>query len=162
MLARHIYFLGGAILFTNLLRTKDDWTPTIIRLVAGGVMLPHGLQKMFGWFGGAGFFGTIHNFGTRGFPAYLVVLVIAAEFFGSIGLILGALSRIAAFGLMVDMSVAAITTTSKFGMFINWSGKQKGEGMEFQILFIGMTLAILFAGGGAFSVDCAIAGRKRS
>jgi putative oxidoreductase len=149
-------------LFTNLLRTKDDWTPTIIRIVAGGVMLPHGIQKMFGWFGGAGFSATIHNFGVRGFPAYLVVMVIAAEFFGSIGLILGALTRIAAFGLLVDMTVAAVTTTSKFGMFINWSGKQKGEGMEFQILFIGMMLAILITGGGAFSVDRAIAGGRRS
>lgn len=149
-------------MFTNLLRTKDNWTPTILRIVAGVVMLPHGMQKMFGWFGGAGFSATIRNFGTHGFPAYLVVLVIAAEFFGSIGLILGALTRIAAFGLLVDMTVAAITTTSKFGMFINWSGKQKGEGMEFQILFIGIMLAILIAGGGAFSVDCTTAGGKRS
>jgi len=116
-------------------------------------MLPHGMQKMFGWFGGAGFTGTIHNFGQRGFAAPLVFLVIIAEFFGSIGLILGFLSRIAAFGIAVDMTVAAITTTSQFGMFINWSGKQKGEGMEFQFLMIAMAVAILFAGGGAWSVD---------
>jgi putative oxidoreductase len=136
-----------------LLHTRDDWTLTLIRVVAGGVMLPHGMQKMFGWFGGAGFSGTIHNFGQRGFAAPLVVLVILAEFFGSIGLILGFLSRIAAFGIAIDMTVAAITTTSKFGMFINWSGKQKGEGMEFQFLMIAMAVAILFAGGGAWSVD---------
>lgn len=116
-------------------------------------MLPHGMQKMFGWFGGAGFTGTIHNFGQRGFAAPLVFLVIIAEFFGSIGLILGFLSRIAAFGIAIDMTVAAITTTSEFGMFINWSGKQKGEGMEFQFLMIAMAVAILFAGGGAWSVD---------
>jgi putative oxidoreductase len=136
-----------------LLHTRDDWTLTLIRVVAGGVMLPHGMQKMFGWFGGAGFTGTIHNFGQRGFAAPLVFLVILAEFFGSIGLILGFLSRIAALGIAVDMTVAAITTTSKFGMFINWSGKQKGEGMEFQFLMIAMAVAILIAGGGAWSVD---------
>jgi len=136
-----------------LLHTRDDWTLTLIRVVAGGVMLPHGMQKMFGWFGGAGFTGTIHNFGQRGFAAPLVFLVIIAEFFGSIGLILGFLSRIAAFGIAVDMTVAAITTTSQFGMFMNWSGKQKGEGMEFQFLMIAMAVAILFAGGGAWSVD---------
>ena len=67
-------------------------------------------------------------------------LVIVAEFFGSLGLILGCLSRIAAFSIAVDMTVAAITTTSHFGMFINWSGKQKGEGMEFQVLMIAMAL----------------------
>jgi putative oxidoreductase len=125
-------------------------------------MLPHGMQKMFGWFGGAGFTGTIHNFGLRGFAAPLVVLVILAEFFGSLGLIFGCLSRIAAFGIAVDMIVAAITTTSHFGPFINWSGKQKGEGMEFQFLMIGMALAILFAGGGALSADRALSGNKDS
>jgi putative oxidoreductase len=131
---------------------------TLIRIVAGGVMLPHGMQKMFGWFGGAGFTGTIHGFGQRGFPAPLVFLVILAEFFGSIGLIVGFFSRIAAFGIAVDMTVAAITVTSKFGMFINWAGKQKGEGMEYQLLMIAMTLAIVIAGGGALSVDRALAG----
>jgi putative oxidoreductase len=75
-------------------------------------------------------------------------------------LILGCFSRIAAFGLAVDMTVAAITVTSKFGMFINWAGKQKGEGMEFQILMIAMALAILFGGGGAFSVDRVLAPGK--
>ena len=41
-------------MLSRLLRTRDDWTLTLIRVVAGGVMLPHGMQKMFGWFGGAG------------------------------------------------------------------------------------------------------------
>ena len=125
-------------------------------------MLPHGMQKMFGWFGGAGFTGTIHNFGQRGFPAPLVFLLITVELFGSIGLIIGCLSRIAALGLAVDMTVGAIMVTSKFGMFINWTGKQKGEGMEFQFLMIAMAIAILFAGGGAFSVDRVLAGGKET
>jgi len=149
-------------MFAKLLQTKNDWILTLIRVVAGGVMLPHGMQKMFGWFGGAGFAGTMHNFGQRGFPAPLVFLVIVAEFFGALGLILGCLSRIAAFGIAVDMTVAAITTTSKFGLFINWSGKQKGEGMEYQLLMIGMALAIMFAGAGAFSVDRALSGSKET
>ena len=125
-------------------------------------MLPHGMQKMFGWFGGAGFTGTIHNFGQRGFSAPLVILVIVAEFFGSLGMILGCLSRIAAFGIAVDMTVAAITTTSRYGMFINWAGKQKGEGMEFQFLMVAMALAIVLAGGGAFSVDRVLSGGKEN
>ncbi len=58
------------------------------------------------------------------------------------------------------MTVAAITVTGKFGMFINWAGKQKGEGMEYQILMIGMTVAILIGGGGSFSVDRVLAGGK--
>ena len=152
--------MQGVSVFSKLLRTRNDWILTLLRVVAGGVMLPHGMQKMFGWFGGSGFTATIHNFGQRGFPAPLVFLVIMAEFLGSLGLIFGALARIAAFGIAVDMTVAAITTTSKFGMFINWAGKQKGEGMEYQFLMIAMALAIMFAGAGAFSVDRALSGGK--
>ena len=147
-------------MFAKLLRTKDDWHLTLLRLVAGGVMLPHGMQKMFGWFGGAGFTATIHNFGQRGFAAPLVFLVIMAEFFGSLGLILGCLTRIAAFSIAVDMTVAAITTTSHFGMFINWSGKQKGEGMEFQFLMVAIAVVLTCAGGGAFSIDRALSDSK--
>jgi putative oxidoreductase len=149
-------------MFKKLLRTRNDWTLTLIRLVAGGVMLPHGMQKMFGWFGGGGFTGTMHGLAQRGIPAPLVFLVIVAEFFGALGLILGCLSRFAAFGIAVDMIVAAILVTSHFGMFINWAGKKKGEGMEYQFLMIGMSLAILFAGGGACSVDRVLAGGKDS
>ncbi len=87
-------------------------------------MLPHGMQKMFGWFGGAGFSGTMHFFVQRGYPAPLAFLAIMAEFLGALGLILGCLSRIAAFSIAVDMAVAAITVTSRFGMFINWAGNQ--------------------------------------
>lgn len=147
-------------MFNKLLQTRNDWTLTLIRVVAGGVMLPHGMQKMFGSFGGGGFTATMHGFTQAGFPAALVFLMIASEFFGALGLILGCLSRIAAFGVAVDMTAAAILVTSHFGMFINWAGKQKGEGMEYQFLMIGMALAILIAGGGAFSVDRAIAGGK--
>jgi putative oxidoreductase len=148
-------------LLTKLLRTRDDWTLTLIRVVAGGVMLPHGMQKMFGWFGGSGFTMTMHNFSRR-FPLPLVFLMIMAEFLGSLGLILGCFSRIAAFAIAIDMTVAAITTTSQYGMFINWSGKQQGEGMEYQFLMIAMALAILIAGGGAFSVDRVLARGKDS
>ena len=150
------------IVFPTLLQTRNDWTLTLIRVVAGGVMLPHGMQKMFGWFGGAGFTGTIHNFGQRGFPSFLVFLLIMAEFLGSLGLILGFFTRIAAFSIAVDMTVAAITVTSKFGMFINWAGKQKGEGMEFQFLMIAMALAIMISGAGALSVDRALSRGKEA
>jgi putative oxidoreductase len=121
-------------------------------------MLPHGMQKMFGWFGGAGYTATMHGFAQRGFPTPLVFLVIVTEFFGALGMIIGFLSRIAALSVAVDMTVAAIMVTSHFGMFINWAGKQKGEGMEYQFLMIAMALAIVIGGGGAASVDRAIAG----
>jgi putative oxidoreductase len=149
-------------MFKKLLQTRNDWTLTLIRVVAGGVMLPHGMQKALGWFGGGGYAATMHGFTQAGFPAALVFLMIMSEFLGALGLILGCLSRIAALGIAIDMAVAAIMVTSRFGLFINWSGQQKGEGMEYQFLMIGMTLAVVIAGGGAFSIDRAIAGGKQT
>ena len=148
-------------MFAKLLQTRNDWILTLIRVVAGGVMFPHGLQKLLGWFGGAGFTGTIHGLGRMGFPAPLAFLVIMAECFGALGMILGCLSRIAAFGVAVDMIVAALTVYGRTGMvFMNWGGTQKGEGIEFHLLMIGMSLAVMIAGGGAFSVDRALSGNK--
>ena len=148
-------------MFAKLFQTRNDWTLTLIRVVAGGVMFPHGLQKLLGWFGGAGFTRTIHGFGQMGFAAPLVFLVIMAESFGALGMILGCLSRIAAFGIAVDMIVAATVTYNRFGMFfMNWSGARKGEGIEFHFLMIAMSLAVIIAGGGAFSIDRALSGNK--
>src|SRR5271169_7259298 len=136
-------------MFNKLLRTRNDGVLTLIRVVAGGVMLPHGMQKMFGWFGGAGFSGTMHGFAQRGFPAPLVFLVIMAEFFGSIGLILGFLSRIAAFGIAVDMLVAVCLVHVHYGVFMNWYGNQKGEGYEYHLLAIALCILIMVKGAGA-------------
>src|SRR3954464_13447259 len=97
------------------------------RLVLGLVMFPHGAQKLLGWFGGYGFSGTMDFFtGTMHLPAPLAFLVIAAEFFGAVGLILGAGTRVAAFGVASVMLGAIATTHAQFGFFMNWFGAQKG------------------------------------
>jgi putative oxidoreductase len=150
-------------MFAKLLQTRNDWILTLIRVVAGGVMLPHGLQKLLGWFGGPGFTATMHALGQMGFPAPLVFLAIVAESFGALGMILGCLSRIAAFGVAVNMTVAAWVMFNRTGMiFMNWRGTQKGEGIEFFLLLIAMSLAVMFAGGGAFSIDRTLSGRKNA
>ena len=64
--------------------------------------------------------------GTMHIPAPLAFLAIAAEFFGGLGL--GFLTRIAAFGIAVNMVVAIATVHGPFWFFMNWSGGQKGEG----------------------------------
>lgn len=63
--------------------------------------------------------------GTMHIPAPLAFLAIAAEFFGGLGLILGFLTRIAAFGIAVNMAVAIATVHYPFGFFMNWTGAQK-------------------------------------
>jgi putative oxidoreductase len=138
----------------KLIQTNDDPVTTILRLMLGIVFLPHGAQKMLGMFGGSGFSATMQMFETgMHIPAVFAFLAIAAEFFGAIGLILGFLSRIAAFGIFVDMAVAIYKVHFHNGLFMNWTGKQAGEGFEYHLLVLAMTVAIMIAGSGAFSVD---------
>ena len=142
----------------KLFATDDDTATALLRLVLGVVFFAHGAQKMLGWFGGYGFSGTMGFFtGTMHIPAPLAFLAIAAEFFGGLGLILGFLTRIAAFGIAVNMVVAIAMVHSGFGFFMNWSGTQKGEGIEYHLLVLAAAVLLMIRGAGAFSVDRAIA-----
>jgi putative oxidoreductase len=90
----------------RLFATDDSAATVILRLVLGIVFFAHGAQKMFGWFGGLGFSGTMGFFtGTMHIPAPFAFLAIAAEFFGGLGLVLGLLTRIAAFGILQSWSL---------------------------------------------------------
>ena len=144
-----------------LLRTDDSLPLMIVRLALGIVMLPHGLQKALGLFGGPGYSGTMAMFTSQGMPAALAFLVILGESAGSLGLIVGFLSRIAGFGISCIMLGAIAMVHLPNGFFMNWSGKQAGEGFEYHLLVIGMSLALLIAGGGKWSVDGAIANKQR-
>jgi|SRR5271170_1919084 len=140
----------------KLLSTSGDWELTILRLALGVVMFPHGIQKTLGWFGGAGFQGTMGFFTQGGIPPVFAFLAICAEFLGGLGLIVGFLSRIAAFGIICVMLVAVVRVHLVNGFFMNWAGNQKGEGFEFHILAVGIGLTILIRGAGALSVDRAL------
>jgi len=137
----------------RIVSTTDDRVLALMRVVAGIVYFAHGSQKMLGWFGGYGFSGTMGFFTHSGIPAVFAFLAIAAEFFGGIGLIIGFLGRIAAFGILCNMIVAVLMVHRHFGLFMNWAGNQKGEGFEYHLLAIVVLLAILIRGSGAFSVD---------
>ena len=143
----------------KLTLTENSSAITILRLVLGFVFFAHGAQKMLGWFGGYGFTATMGFFtGGMHIPAPFAFLAIAAEFFGGIGLLLGLLTRIAAFGISVNMLVAIFTVHIQFGLFANWSGTQKGEGIEYHLLVLAMTAFLMIKGGGALSVDRKLAG----
>ena len=142
----------------KLFVTDDSSAAVILRLVLGVVFFAHGAQKMLGWFGGYGFSGTMGFFtGTMHIPAPFAFLAIAAEFFGGMGLILGFLTRIAAFGIAANMVVAIGAVHSAFGFFMNWNGTQKGEGFEYHLLVLAITAFLMIRGAGAFSIDRAIA-----
>src|ERR1700722_16000529 len=144
----------------TLLKTNDSVSGFIARLTLGIVMFPHGAQKVLGWFGGYGFHGSMGFFtGQMHIPAFFAFLAIAAEFAGSIGLITGFLSRVAAFGIAVNMMVAIVMVHGANGFFMNWYGNQKGEGFEYPRLTLGLAAGVVLAGAGKWSVDSVLSRR---
>jgi len=141
----------------RLFSTANDHTVALARLVLGVVFFMHGAQMTLAWFGGYGFHATMHFFtSTMGIPAPFALLVIAADFLGGIGLIVGFLSRVAALGIAVQMAVAVCLVHLRNGFFMNWYGNQKGEGYEYHLLAIAICVLIIVKGAGALSVDRAL------
>jgi len=146
--------MKGISMIRKLIATDNDSAITILRLVLGVIFFAHGAQKMLGWFGGYGFTGTMGFFtGVMHIPALFAFLAIAAEFFGGVGLILGFLTRIAAFGIFSNMVVAIAMVHRQFGFFMNWTGAQKGEGYEYHLLVLVITAFLMIRGAGAASID---------
>lgn len=145
-----------------LFGTSRSWEAFVIRLVLAIVIFPHGAQKLFGWFGGFGFEGTMGFLtGTAGLPWIAAFLVIMIESIGSVLIFFGVATRLVAlasgllaFGIMTFAHV-------QHGFFMNWLGNQGGEGIQFFLLWMGIALALVFAGGGKFSVDAALSKRRR-
>ena len=141
-----------------LLQTDSGVVGLILRITLAVVMFPHGAQKVFGWFGGHGFRGTMKFFTSSGTPAIFALLAIAAEFFGPLGLAVGLLTRVAALGIACVMLVAIATAHWPHGFFMNWYGNQKGEGIEYHLLVLGIAISLIIVGAGAWSLDGALAG----
>jgi putative oxidoreductase len=146
-----------------LFQTDESWAGLILRFTLGLVMFPHGAQKLLGWYGGFGFSGTMDFFtGTMHLPWLIAFLVIIGESFSSIALLAGLLTRFTTVSLAVIMLGAITMVHMPNGFFMNWSGKQTGEGYEYHLLVIGISLALLITGAGKWSVDKVIAERVRA
>lgn len=136
----------------------QSWALLVLRLALAVVILPHGMQKALGSFGGYGFEGTMGAFTGMGMPWILAFMVILAEFVAPLLLIIGLGSRFMAFSIFTVMFGAMIIGGHvAHGFFMNWFGNQAGEGMEYFIIVLGAALALLLAGGGKFSLDTLIA-----
>ena len=139
-----------------LLQTDAGVAGLLLRLTLAVVIFPHGAQKVLGWFGGHGFKPTVQFFTSAGIPPLLALLAMAAEFLGPLGLVVGLLMRLAAFGIACVMLVAIATVHWAHGFFMNWSGTQPGEGFEYHLLVLGIAIALIIKGGGTWSVDRAL------
>lgn len=139
-------------------KTDDSWAGLILRVVLGGVIFAHGAQKLLGWFGGFGFEGTMGFFTQKmGLPWLIAFLVIIGESIGSLGLIAGLFTRFTAASFVVIMLGAILTVHLPQGFFMNWFGQQQGEGFEYHLLVIAMSVVLAIIGGGKWSLDGVIA-----
>jgi len=137
----------------NLYYTNSNIAGLIARIALGIVILPHGLQKLLGMFGGGGFSNTVDFFVSTGMPSIVAILIIVAESFGAISLIVGFFARFSAAAITLIMIGAIFMVHSTNGFFMNWLGSQEGEGFEYHILAIGLGLVVIFVGAGKASID---------
>jgi putative oxidoreductase len=133
----------------RLFDTRSSFALLLVRFPLGLDMFVHGYQKV------THIPGTMRYYDGLGVPHPLAWLAIIAEFCGGLGLMIGMLSRIAAFGVGCTMVVAVFLRHLPYGYLMNWHGGLPfgTEGYEYHTLAVGMALAVLLEGAGSFSVD---------
>jgi putative oxidoreductase len=134
--------------FTAIYSALDPIALPLLRLVMGLVLVPHGCQKLFGWFGGAGFEKFTENFDKMGWhpAAFWVALVALTETLGGLMLAFGFLTRIAAAAIFIFM-INAVWATGHRGFF--WLQ----GGLEYSLIIGMVALVFLIKGGGRYSID---------
>ena len=132
----------------NIYAAAEPYALPLLRAVLGLILIPHGCQKLFGWFGGMGFTRFSALFDNIGYkPGWFWVLVVAlTELVGGICLVLGLFTRVAALFVVIFM-LNAVWFTSAKGFF--WTQ----GGSEFSILILFVALVFLIRGGGNLSLD---------
>ncbi|WP_338899877.1 DoxX family membrane protein [Streptomyces sp. TG1A-60] len=122
----------------------------VLRLVLGFLLIGHGTQKLFGWFGGGGIEGTGQFFEVSGFPAARTLALVAGltETLGGLGL---------ALGLLTPLAGAAVFGTMLNAMAVNWAGgffmMDQDGGIELDVLVAAGAAALALAGPGRFAAD---------
>lgn len=139
-------------LLKKLVCTNNNVSALILRAPIGIILMAHGSQKLFGWFGGYGLTGTGQWMDSIGLsPGYLMALLSgSAEFFGGLALLLGLLVRPAAAVIAFTMLVAIFSVHISHGLFM-----QNG-GYEYALSLLVVAIAIAFQGAGRLSLDKAI------
>ena len=127
-------------------RISVDVILFLARVTAAVVFFPHGAQHLMGSFGGPGLARFVAGLGPVGY------LVAIGEFFGPMALIAGIGSRFSAASIAIIMVGAVATRHYRYGFFMNWGGRQQGEGFEYHLLAIALLLATVIAGPGRYSL----------
>jgi putative oxidoreductase len=126
----------------------NDYAEPILRAALGAILIPHGMQKLFGAFGGMGLAGNAALFDRIGYTPGIFwgTLVGCTELIGGILLVLGLFTRFAAAAVLIFM-IAAVHFTSAKGFFWN------NGGSEYALLIGFCALFFLIRGSGNCSLD---------
>ena len=119
-----------------------------LRIAAAAVFINHGWQKLF-VYGFAGVTGAFAHMGVP-LPGFTGPFIGVLEFFGSIALIIGLLTRPIALLFAFDMLGAILLVQLKNGF----------SHYELEFLLFASSLALFLLGAGSFSVDSLLAARK--
>jgi putative oxidoreductase len=137
--------------FTSLANAFSPFAEPLVRVATGLLLVPHGAQKLFGWFGGYGIDATGQFFATKlGLPASLAVVAGIIEFFGGLLLAAGIATRLMATLVFGLMAVAVVQVHLPAGFF--WTD----GGYEYPLLWGILALSYVMRGGGRYSVDALI------
>lgn len=133
----------------NIFKTDNAIAPLVLRIGTGLALMPHGAQKLFGWFGGYGLQGTgqwMESIGLH--PGVLMAgLAGSAEFFGGLALVLGLLTRPAAAVAAFTMLVAIFSAHISNGFFM------ANNGFEYAFVLLVAAVSLIISGGGKLSLD---------
>ncbi|HBN15283.1 MAG: DoxD-like family protein [Gammaproteobacteria bacterium] len=139
-------------LIQRTLNSNAGLAALVLRVPVGIILVAHGAQKLFGWFGGYGLEGTGQFMSSLGLePGYLMALLAgSAEFFGGLALLLGLLTRPAALVSAFTMAVALFSAHIGNGLFMS------NNGYEYALTLLAATLALAIQGAGTLSLDRAL------
>ncbi|WP_086981356.1 DoxX family protein [Vibrio aphrogenes] len=133
----------------QVLKSSPSYAPFILRIPLGIILMAHGAQKLFGWFGGGGLQGTGQFMSSLGLePGVLMALLAGSgEFFGGLFLLLGLLTRPSALVVAFTMLVAILSVHIDNGLFL------ANGGYEFGLALLAMAMSLLASGAGRFGFD---------
>ncbi len=142
--------------------TSTHYSGLVSRITLALVLLPHGSQLLFGWLGGFGFKGTMDYFTeVEGLPWIVGFIVIMLQSVGAVLLLIGFMGRFFALAMTMLFIGMIVTSHWQYGFFMNWMGTQQGEGFEYHVLAIGLSLAILVNGSGSYSLDAVLTKKSK-
>jgi putative oxidoreductase len=136
---------------SRLYSSLGDWAHTLLRVALGLILIPHGMQKLFGAFGGPGmngFTGVLQKYGyPPGFSTFIAWPIMITEFFGGILLVLGLFTRPVAVAVLIFMLEAARFHWGLAGFF--WTAR----GNEYPLILAALAFYFIVQGGGRLSAD---------